>query len=116
MPLPKNLRIKREKDFEKIFKTGQSFRHPFFLLKFLRSPLSYCRAAISVPLAVSKEATTRNKLKRIFWAALGEIVPRCRPGFDLVLVVSPMAKEKKINQISQSLEEIFLKANIVQAN
>lgn len=115
MALSKDQRIKREKDFEKIFRTGTSIKHPFFLLKFLNSPLSFCRAAVVVPMNVSKQAVARNKLKRIFWAALNQIFPRCRPGIDLVIVVYPAAKEKKIYQITKSLEEIFTKANIVEA-
>lgn len=115
MTLPKNRRIKLENDFEKIFKSGRTVRHPLFLLKFLNSSLGYCRAAISVPISVSKKAVIRNKLKRIFWAALEEIFPRCRPGVDLVIVVSPSAKEKKFHQITGSLEETFIKANIVES-
>ena len=116
MALPKSRRIKAEKDFEKIFKSGRSVRHPFFLLKFLNSALSYCRAAVSVPVAVSKQATERNRLKRIFLAALEKLLPRCRSGIDLVVVVSPAALDKKIFQITKSLEDIFIKANIVEAD
>ena len=116
MALPKNRRIKLEKDFEKIFKSGRSVRHTLFLLKFLNSPLPYCRAAVAVPVSVSKQATIRNKLKRIFFSALGEILPRCHSGIDLVIVVSSAAVKKTIYEISKSLEEIFIKANIVESN
>lgn len=115
MALPKNRRIKAEKDFEKIFKSGRAVRHPLFLLKFLNSSFPYCRAAVSVPVSVSKQATERNRLKRIFLAALEKVFPRCRSGIDLVIVASPAALEKKIDQITRSLEDIFLKANIVEA-
>ena len=116
MALPKNRRIKTEKDFEKIFKSGRSVRHPLFLLKFLNSSLSYCRAAVSVPVSVSKQATVRNRIKRIFFSALEEIFPSCRPGVDLVIVASSAALKKTIYEISKSLEEIFIKANIVESN
>src|SRR3989338_529318 len=43
MPLPKIKRIKREKDFERIFKTGRAFKHPLFLLKISKNDFSYCR-------------------------------------------------------------------------
>lgn len=114
MPLPKTRRIKHEKDFERVFKTGRVLKHPFFLLKFLKNGLTYCRAAISVPVAVSKKAVIRNRVKRIFWAALEKIFLRCRPGVDLVIITSPAAVEKNLNQITDSLEDIFIKANIVE--
>lgn len=114
MALPKNRRIKRKNDFEKVFKTGRSVRHPFFLLKFLNSSLPFCRAAVVVSVAVSKKAADRNKIKRTFWAALKKIFPRCRPGVDLVILVYVAAKEKNFYQIFASIEEIFIKANIVE--
>jgi|SRR3989338_2924732 len=114
MALPRNRRIKREKDFERVFKTGKTFKYPFFLLKISKNNFPYCRAAISVPISLSKKSVVRNKVKRIFWSALGEIFPRCRPGVDLVIIVSPAAVEKSFHQITKSLEEIFIKANIVE--
>ena len=116
MPLPKNRRIKREKDFERVFKTGRALKHPLFLLKFLKTDLSYCRMAVTVPISLSKKSVERNKIKRIFWAALSAIFPRCRSGVDLILVPSPAAVEKSLAQITRSLEDIFIKANIVQVN
>ena len=122
MPLPNNLRIKHEKDFERIFKTGLAFKHPLFLLKFLKNKLSYCRVAISVPVSLSKKAVVRNKIKRLFWTALEDIFMHYSlanetdfSGIDLVIVVSPVALEKNIDQITKSLEEIFIKANIVKS-
>jgi len=114
MPLPKIKRIKREKDFERIFKTGRAFKHPLFLLKISKNDFSYCRAAVSAPISLSKKAVIRNKVKRTFWAALGEIFPRCRPGVDLVIIISPAAADKNIYRITESLKEIFIKANIVE--
>lgn len=114
MAIPKAKRIKREKDFERVFKTGRALKHPFFLLKFSKNDLSYCRAAVSAPISLSKKAVVRNKMKRIFWAALGKVFIRCRSGIDLVIVISPAAIDKKIYQVTESLEDIFIKANIVQ--
>lgn len=123
MALPKNRRIKNEKGFERVFKAGRAFKHPLFLLKFFKTDLPYCRAAVSVPVALSKKAVVRNKVKRIFWSALEKTFRRCPPpsarsggggGVDLVIVVSPAAAEKNLEQITRSLEEIFIKANIVR--
>ncbi len=114
MAIPKAKRIKRDKDFERVFKTGRALKHPFFLLKFSKNNFPYCRAAVSAPMSLSKKAVTRHKVKRIFWAALGEVFSRCRPGVDLVIIISPGAIDKNVYQITGSLEEIFIKANIVQ--
>lgn len=114
MALPKNRRIKNEKSFERVFKAGRAFKHPFFLLKFSKTDLSYCRAAVSVPMAFSKKAVVRNKVKRIFWSALEKIFRRCQAGLDLIIIASPAAAEKNLEQITRSLEEIFIKANIVR--
>lgn len=69
-----------------------------------------------MPVSVSKKAVVRNRIKRIFFSALEEIFPSCRPGIDLVIVVSSSAVKKTIYEISRSLEEIFIKANIVESN
>lgn len=112
---PKTKRIKNKKDFERVFKTGRALKHPFFLLKFLKNDLTYCRAAISMPVAVSKKAVIRNRVKRIFWIALEKVFFRCRPRVDIIIITSPAAVEKSLNQITDSLEDIFIKANIVEA-
>ncbi|MDO8495562.1 MAG: ribonuclease P protein component [bacterium] len=117
MALPKQSRIKKKKDFEKILKTGSSLRNSFFLIKFIRNSLLTDRAAIVVPVSIASKAVERNKLKRTISAALRNIVTAVSNSktshTDFIIMAQTGVKNKKYREVSSSLRDILQKANIV---
>lgn len=120
MALAKQKRIKKKKEFERIFKTGVVVRNSFFLVKFLKNSLLFSRGAIVVPVSVSPGAVERNRIKRAIAESLKRIfqnsslAPHERSiKADFIIVAQRGVKSKKFGEINRSLGDIFRKANIV---
>ncbi len=116
MALPKQKRIKKKKDFDRVFKRGASLRNDFFLMKLARNDLLFSRAAIVVPVSISSKAADRNRIKRMIATALEKFFSRSefnKNRIDIVLIAQVGVKEKDFKEIYSSLGNIFKKANIV---
>lgn len=120
MALAKQERIKKKKEFDKIFKTGVAVRDSFFLVKFLKSSLLFNRGAIVVPVSVAAGAVERNRIKRAIAEALKKVFQSnasLRPSkagkADFIIIAQLGVKNKKFEEICRSLGDIFGKANIV---
>lgn len=116
MALPKENRIKKKKDFERIFKTGAVLKNDFFLVKAKRNNLPLHRGAIVVPVSVASKATERNKIKRIISEALQNFFSNIKTKenkIDVIIVSRHDVKNKNFQEICRSLRDIFRKANIV---
>jgi len=95
--LPQKNRLRKKKEIERVLKRGKKISGRFFSLYFLKSQLSFSRAAFSVSKKISNKAFQRNKIKR--W--LREFF---RQEF--------FSKERKVNlDILIIVQENFLKNN-----
>ena len=61
--LKKENRLKKKKDFERIYKKGRGFKGDSLFLKILENKEELTRIGIVVSKKVSKKAVQRNKLK-----------------------------------------------------
>lgn len=121
MTLPKKARIKSRKDFERIFKTGREINHDGLRVKFKKNQLAGHRGAIVVPVAAFPKAVERNRLKRLVSESLGAILRATvndstvakKKFMDILVIVHPGIKNKKLSEITAILKNIFQKANIV---
>jgi ribonuclease P protein component len=105
--LVKRLRLVKEKDFKKIFKLGKSFYTKIFRTKVLANELDFNRYGIVISTKVSKKATERNKLKRQIRAVIKEFDKNLITGFDLVILVSPLALNQEYKCIKSELERML---------
>jgi len=112
--LPKENRLTKKKDFEKVLKQGKGFKQKTLFLKTIKNGLPQSRFGIIVSKKTAKKAVDRNKIKRqireIFWKNIDKI----KKGYDLVLIAWPLIKNEdyqgKLFIIEDSLQKIsFLK-------
>ncbi|GAI32984.1 unnamed protein product, partial [marine sediment metagenome] len=61
--LNKRNRLKKKKDFDKVFKQGQGFKQDFLYLKIRKNNLKSSRFGFVVSKKFSKKAVIRNKIK-----------------------------------------------------
>jgi len=82
--LARDRRVRRSRDFERIWRTRHIYRHPALVLRVVRSTNGAGRAGFIVAKATAKRAVDRNLLKR----RLREIVRAhtLPSGTDLVFV------------------------------
>ena len=82
--LPRNNRLKKRKDFQKIMKEGKGLREDFLFLKFLRQDLKVVRVGFIVSAKVVKKATQRNEIKRKLREGERGKLAKLRNGYDLI--------------------------------
>ena len=101
MPLVNRLSLK--KDFDRVFKQGKSCFDGIMGLRFLKNGLPHNRYGVIVSLKVSKQATSRNRVKRRLRELLRKNVNQTINGYDLVVIALPPILNKKYQEIEQSL-------------
>ena len=101
MALPVSYRIKKKKDFDRIFKKGKAFNGSFLFLKSI--PSSRPRFGFIIAGKVAPQAVTRNKVRRLFADVLWpDRLPNMAP-YDTVVVVT-----KKVPQDLSLIRADFL--------
>ena len=110
--LPKENRLKKKKDFERVFKKGRSFKEGFLFLKVVKNNLKDNRFGFLVGKNFSKKATLRNKLRRKLREIIKLKMPKFKKNFDAVLIIIPGIETKDFWEIEETINKLFLKAKL----
>lgn len=105
--LPKNNRLKKKKDFDKVFKKGKTIAGKLIFLKYLKNKLKINRFGFVVSLKLSKKAVIRNKLRRQLREVTRKKLPNIRPGLDIIIIAKPEIINKDYQDIKDELEDLF---------
>jgi len=111
--LSKLNRLKKKRDFEKVFKMGKGFKQDFLALKFNKNGLKNSRFGFIVSLKVSKKAVVRNKVKRRLREAVRARIKNFKKGFDIALIALPDSSTKDFEEIDRVVERLFKKTKIL---
>jgi len=105
--LAKKHKIAKKKDFESIFRRGQSFKEGFLILKTSDSVSPTNRFAFVVSQKVSKKAVVRNQIRR----RLGELIraktDKIKKGRDFVFIALPGLEKQSPHEIEESLVSLL---------
>ena len=83
--LPAINRLKSDKDFKNIFKSGRTLENQFLRVKFLKNHKNISRFGFIVSTKISKRANIRNTLKRRLRAIVISLIKDFKTGFDIVI-------------------------------
>jgi ribonuclease P protein component len=112
--LPKENRLRRKKDFEKVLKFGKGLRQKVLFLKTAKNGLSQSRFGFIISKKTAKKAVERNKIKRhlreIIWHSLGGI----KIGYDAVFIAYPAIKELGFRERELLLIDILGKTRLLE--
>jgi len=95
MMLPKQNRLRKEKEIKDVLKNGKIFKTPYFNLYIKENQLSKPRFAFLVPKKFFKKAVKRNEIKRFFRMTIRKNLEEIKKGIDVVLFVK---KDPQKNQ------------------
>lgn len=112
--LPAYARLKKEQDFNLVWRKGRSYFSRYLLLKMLKKKIKYTRFGIIVSNKVSKKATQRNRLKRRIREILRLKLDKITPGHDCVIVVKAGILERTYQEIDREIKNILLKAGLIR--
>ncbi|HQB84954.1 MAG TPA: ribonuclease P protein component [Candidatus Pacearchaeota archaeon] len=104
-------RIKKEKDFRKVFNAGKIVSLYSVSIRFSQNNLEETRFGFIVSKKISKRAVVRNRVKRIFREQTRLILKDIKGGFDVVVII----KSSSITSLDAKriLLELFKQANIL---
>ncbi len=107
-------RLRKEKDFERVFKKGEKAKGDSLFLRFAENNLSQSRFGIVVSKKVSLKATERNRIKRKIGEAIREILPSVKKGWDVVVLVAPSFLSRGEDLCEAAVKDIFKKAKLLR--
>ncbi len=90
--LPGINRLKKKRDFERVFKQGRGLKEGFLSLKFVKNGLGATRFGFVVGQKVSRKAVVRNKVKRRLREFAKIVLGDVKKGFDVVVVAGKGAE------------------------
>ena len=111
--LQKENRLKKKKDFEKLFKEGRSFREKLLVLKANKNNLGKSRFGFIVSKKVSKKAVARNKIRRQLREIVRKEINNYQKGFDVAIIALPGIELKSFKEIDQTLKSALKKIKIL---
>ena len=112
--LAKENRLTKDKEFEKVFKTGRSSYGKLLGIKAVANELPDSRFGILVGIKVSKKAVERNKIKRRIREAIRARLENVKKGFDVVVITLPEILGKDYSEIERELENNLKRLRIVK--
>jgi len=101
--LAKKNRIRLKKEFDQIFKTGQSFYGNFLGVKAVFIGASSTRVGIIVGSKVSKLAVDRNLIKRRIRDVIKLELDKLKDGFDIAVILLPSSINTSFTQLKNDL-------------
>ena len=108
----KNYRVKSEKDFNAIFKRGQSFANRKFVVYMLEKEQKHFRAGISVSKKLGN-AVVRNRIKRKIRHVLMQYQKQLVQA-DFVVIARKGVEELDYLQVEQNLLHVLKIAKLYQ--
>lgn len=111
--LPSQNRLKKKKDFQKVFKKGKGLRENLITLKWVNNNLETSRFGIVISKKISKKAVLRNKIRRRLREEIKKILPHFKKGIDIVIIANPGATKEKREKIAEDLKKIFYRARLI---
>lgn len=91
---------------------GTSYAHPLVVLIFLNNNLTASRFAVSAGVSVGN-AVQRNRAKRLIRAALLDIIPEIKDGYDILLIAREPLVNTDCQQTRKALQSLFDKAQLL---
>lgn len=114
--LPKEYRLKRKKDFEKVLRKGKLLAKNFLILKTVKNNLKTSRIGVVVSRKVSKKAVLRNKAKRKIREAVRTNIKKIKPGYDLIFFTKKGIEKKSFSEIKKEIEKLIVRAKLFKEN
>lgn len=112
--MKKRNRIKKNEEFQNVFKHGTSMANRQFVIYMLDRPEEKeFRVGLSVSKRIGK-AVVRNRIKRYIRQVFLEEKDNIRTGRDYVIIARKPAAEMNYHEVRKSLLHLFRKVKIYQ--
>ncbi|WAA12296.1 ribonuclease P protein component [Fervidibacillus halotolerans] len=104
--MKKKYRIKKNEEFQRIFKKGKSAANRQFIIYRLENERDHFRIGLSVSKKIGN-AVVRNRIKRYIRQVFHELEQEIRPSYDLIIIARKPAKDMDYHEVKQSLIHVL---------
>ena len=111
--LPKDSRLTKRTDFEKVARGSRPTHSKYLILKKSPNPNHKTKFGIVISTKVSKKAVVRNKIRRRIREVLRSNLSKIKPDYKVILVVKNTVIDKDYQELKQDLETILKKASLL---
>lgn len=111
--LSKEYRLKKKKDFDRVFRQGRSIYQKECGIHFIKNGLENSRFAFVVSAKIFKKAVQRNRIRRIMSEFVRLNLEKIIPNYDVAIVVRSSIKEQDRKEIKKNIIKIFKKAGLM---
>ncbi|TYR80307.1 ribonuclease P protein component [Priestia megaterium] len=110
----KKYRIKKNEEFQKVFKNGTSFANRQFVIYVLDQPSQqHFRVGFSVGKKIGN-AVTRNRVKRLARQIMFELSPYLKQNKDYIVIARQPAATMNYEEVKKSLQHVLKRAKLFQ--
>lgn len=114
--MKKEYRIKKNQDFQKIYKNGESFANrQFIVYKYPNETIPHFRLGLSVSKKIGN-AVTRNQVKRYIRQVFTELKADLDPLYDYIIIARKPASEMNYFEVKKSLIHVLKIAKVLPRN
>lgn len=114
IPLVKINSLKKQNDFNRVFKKGEVFGNKTFVIYYLKNSEEINRLGIIVSKKVSKKSVIRNKIRRRIKEAYRFNEDSFLTGYDLIIIAKGSSEEEKYSDLEKSLKHLFYKKHLMR--
>ena len=111
--LKKEYRIKKNKEFQIVYKKGKVFHSPSVVMYIYNNTGQKSRFGFTVSKKIGK-AVIRNKIKRKLREICRLNLHKIKKGYDIIIVARIAIKEKTYQEIAKDVLRLFHKAKVLQ--
>jgi ribonuclease P protein component len=112
--MKKRFRLRKNSDFQRVYKKGRSWAHPLLVLYALRNDLGYSRFGFSVSKRVGG-AVVRNRAKRLIREVTRLRQTMIADGWDVVIIARQSIREANFHQVNRAVEQLLRRARLLKA-
>ncbi|MDQ0244998.1 ribonuclease P protein component [Bacillus fengqiuensis] len=112
--MKKEYRIKKNKEFQAVFKNGQSFANRQFVVYVMDQPEQvHFRVGLSVGKKIGN-AVTRNRIKRLIRQVIFEFSPDLNQHKDYIIIARMPVSDMEYEEVKKSLAHVLRKAKVLK--
>ena len=111
--MKKAYRIKKNNEFQYIFKHGRSFANRQLVIYYAEKPgQEHFRIGLSVGKKIGN-AVTRNRIKRYLRQAFHELEDNIKDEYDIVIIARAQTKDMTFHEVKRSLNHLLMKERLL---
>lgn len=112
--LDKKFRLRKQKDFDRIFKEGVYFTDQYLLLKVMKNDLGLTRFGFVVSNKISPVAARRNRIKRVMRETARSYQNDIKEGYDCLFIAKKGLEEVESEDIRIGVDKLLRKSGLLK--